>query len=299
MAGSYRGPDAERVTVGELLYSYKVDLQTRGAKSMASFEAHAKAVREAIGHLRAVELTADVVNSIRRAWLDAKEPKAEATTDWYLEVLRAAYKLAVKQKRIGADRVPYIELIRPNNRRTGFVDGRDVLEDLRKPPGSRGVMLPCSRTGRLSAAEVEGLTWENVDEKAREARLQDSKNGRGRVLPLEGELWDAIRRRKAARYRFRFPWCSIAPASRSADWRKSWRSACEAAGVPGLPFHDLRRSAVRNLTRRGVPAVVAMEITGHRTRSVFDRYGIPTTDEAREALRKCFGGENSYGTATV
>ncbi len=138
MAGSYRGPDAERVTVGELLYSYKVDLQTRGAKSMASFEAHAKAVREAIGHLRAVELTADVVNSIRRAWLDAKEPKAEATTDWYLEVLRAAYKLAVKQKRIGADRVPYIELIRPNNRRTGFVEDETFSKIYGSLPAAEG-----------------------------------------------------------------------------------------------------------------------------------------------------------------
>ncbi len=118
------------------------------------------------------------------------------------------------------------------------------------------------------------------------------------MLPLEGELWDAIRRRKAART-LQVPLVFHRAGEPLADWRKSWRSACEAAEVPGLPFHDLRRSAVRNLTRRGVPAVVAMEITGHRTRRVFDRYGIPTTDDAREALRKCFGGENSYGTATV
>jgi hypothetical protein len=59
---------------------------------------------------------------------------------------------------------------------------------------------------------------------------------------------------------------------------------------------------VRNLIRSGVPQVVAMEITGHRTREVFDRYNIATTEEAREAIRatvRRLRPENSYGTATV
>jgi integrase len=86
------------------------------------------------------------------------------------------------------------------------------------------------------------------------------------------------------------------------DWRKTCASACEAVGVPGLLFHDFRRSAVRNLIRSDVPQVVAIEITGHRTRDVFDRYNIATTDEAREAIRatvRRLRMQNGYGTVAV
>jgi integrase len=101
---------------------------------------------------------------------------------------------------------------------------------------------------------------------------------------LTGELLDVIRRRAALRqldcmYMFHRDGTPL------GDFRKAWRNACAAAGLVGRHFHDMRRSAVRNTVRAGVPERAAMAVSGHKTRAVFDRYNVGEDDLAAAAER--------------
>lgn len=97
------------------------------------------------------------------------------------------------------------------------------------------------------------------------------------------ELW-AIIERAAARQIPEVPEVFHRSGRKITAFRASWLTACKAAGVPKLMVHDLRRSAIRNLVRAGVSEGVAMKISGHKTRSVFERYNVASEDDVAAAM---------------
>ena len=86
------------------------------------------------------------------------------------------------------------------------------------------------------------------------------------------------------------PWVFHGRLDRPVDSHlNGWPEACERAGLAGLLFHDLRRSAVRNMTLAGVADTIAMSImsiSGHKTRAVFDRYNIISDADVKGAAEK-------------
>jgi integrase len=135
--------------------------------------------------------------------------------------------------------------------------------------------------------EMRALTWAAFDRETWTLRLhaRDAKTRHGRALALEQDLRKIIERRLRAR-RLNCPLIFHRGGQRVGEFRKTWKRACREAGVEGKLVYDLRRTAVRNMVRAGVDPAVAMKISGHRTRSIFDRYNIISDVDLREAITK-------------
>lgn len=150
-----------------------------------------------------------------------------------------------------------------------------------------------------------------------------TKNGEARVFPMTAELRALLEAQHAYTERVQREKGIICPHVSHRDgvpiraWRRAWTSALLGAGLATKDpktkkvtrariAHDFRRTAVRNLVRAGIPERVAMQMTGHKTRAVFERYNSVSagdlTDAARRldavAATRTLAVENVTGTIT-
>ena len=239
---------------------------------------------------------ASITSADARAYSAARQAEgaANATINRELAILKRACRLATQAAKLL--HAPHVPMLRESNVRQGFFQ-RDQFEAVRGalPPELRGVVTFAYLAGWRTPSEILPLKWAQINRKTRTIRLEPgtTKNAEGRTLPYDllPELVDVVERQWDTHKRLRLrgvlcPFVFHRNGKRIKSFRGTWATACKAAGVPGMVAHDFRRTAVRNLVRAGVPEKTAMTITGHKTRSVFDRYDIVDEADLRAALGK-------------
>ena len=140
----------------------------------------------------------------------------------------------------------------------------------------------------MRGGEIVMLRGEQIDLERGLLRLEQvtTKNNQGRLIPLVKEVTEALWQWKQQTLH-RYPSCPWVCHFRGERLERvpktTWQKVCDQMGLKGELFHDLRRTADRNMVRAGIPERVAMTISGHKTRSVFDRYDIVNKKDLLEA----------------
>lgn len=267
--------EAQRTTLGEALDRYlrEVTPGKRGAPQernrIAALKRHKLAARSLLG-LRGADLA---------EYRDARlETVAASTVRLELAVLGHLFTIARTEWGMEGLRSPLQAIRKPQaprgrDRRLAPAQGDDEGEEARLlaacGPRLRSVVILVLETA-MRRGELAGLRWDQVDLERRVARLELTKNGDAREVPLSRR---AVAELEALRQVRRLDGWVLGPPLPTAEWMtRGFTRAAAAAGCPGLRFHDLRHEATSRLAERGLGVHEIAAITGHKTLAMLARY---------------------------
>lgn len=284
--GNFMEPAAEKTLVKELAADLLTEYEANGRKSLIDVRRNwEKHLAPRFENLRAREVRPDGLN--RYIAERQKEGASNATINRELAMLKRTFRLGEIAGKVA--KTPVFPHLEERNVRQGFVEDAAYAK-LAKGCAAVGLWLrtmfevACAFGWRVD--ELRQLRVRQVDLAARTIRLEPgtTKNSEGRTVVMTELVYQLLAQCIAGKKHDESVFTR--EGKPVGDFRKTWEKVCKAAGVPELLFHDLRRTAVRNMVRRGIPERVAMTISGHKTRSVFDRYNIVSEADLREAAKK-------------
>lgn len=300
---------ATDATVSDLLQLYLQDQKKQKRKSLKQAEGYVRLhLSPAFGKVKAASLTTTMIDR----FIEQKRSQQyrDASINRMLEALRRAFKLGLEAVPPLATSSPKIELLEEDNVREGFLEHSDYVRLRDLLPDHQRLILVIGYHLGLRRGEILQLRWDQVDWQHNVIRLErkQTKSKKARIAPLYGELrgWlEMARSKQDAGCSFIISYDGHA----ISEVKTAWNTARRKANLPEALIHDLRRTAVRNMVRAGIPDRTAMLISGHRTRSMFDRYNIVDErdivqagyrlEQYMEGLRKVGTGIGTDGEAAA
>jgi len=282
---------AEKTRFEDLKRLYVQDYEINGKKSLRRAKQLSAHLAEEFQGIRASEITSQRVQDYISHRL--KDSISNATINRELAALKRMFRLASQQTPplVLVTSIPHIPHLREDNVRTGFFTEEEYKVLRAALPDHLKVTFIIAYWTGMRAGEILGLQWDQVDLEAGLLRLEPgtTKNGRGRMIPLVAEAREVLRRWRDFTLR-RYPTCAWVCHYRGKRMErvqnKTWDAACAMVGLEAKLFHDLRRTAIRNMVKAGISERVAMAISGHRTRSVFDRYNVVAERDILDSMQR-------------
>jgi len=309
--GKLPGIYFDKVAFNQLAEDFLTDYRINGRDTLSKAERSVKYLKEFFGGMKATEVTTDKVKTYIEKRMG--DEMSNASINRELAALKRMFHLGAQCTPPRVNLIPYIPMLKESNVRKGFFENGEYLALRDALPEDLKPIITFAYHSGWRKAEILGLTWDKVDLKEGAVRLDpgETKNEEGRTLYMNDELLDEMRKLQAKRY-LGCPYVFHRDGKPIGGFRKAWISACIKIGlcevfkdsegravmvknkkgnekivkVPTKIFHDFRRTAIRDLVRSGVSERVAMSISGHKTRNVFDRYNIVSDQDLKEAAKK-------------
>ncbi|HMK76195.1 MAG TPA: tyrosine-type recombinase/integrase, partial [Thermodesulfobacteriota bacterium] len=278
---------------------FLTDYRVNGKDTLVKAERSVRYLKKSFRGMRATEISTDKINAYIDKRMDQRMSNASINRE--LAALKRMFHLGAQCTPPKVNLIPYIPMLKESNIRKGFFEWHEHAAIKDALPSYLKAVAALAYDSGWRKEEILSRTIDKVDMNEGIIRLDpgESKNEKGRIY----HMIDEVRKDIEAALANRKPACPYLfqrDGEQIKDFREAWESACIKAGfykvvkdeegnqkkVPTKLFHDYRRTAVRNGVRSGTPERVVMEMTGHKTRSVFDRYNIVSDQDLKESAMK-------------
>jgi len=282
--GEFKGfiDQEPELTIHDLFDDLVRDATQRQLRDVKTMKQRIGAMRREFGSLVVSALTERRIDLHVRKRLE--QGIAPATLTCEMRYLKQAFLLAQRKKLL--QHIPHMPSFTFNNARQGFFEREEFDRVVACLPHYLQDFARFAYWSSWRKMEIASLEWRDIEGDTIRLRPTTVKTSEPRLLILTGEIGAIIERRRAERL-------DLLPYIFHRDGHKiqynidrPFKKACLKAGIEPKLLHDLRRTAVRNMVRAGVPERIAMAISGHKTRQVFDRYNIVNEDDIRQGLAR-------------
>jgi len=229
------------------------------------------------------EIDSLLIEKFRSLLLDDGAKKS--TTNRYLALLKKMFNLAVDWGYLKTNPVKKVKLFsEKDNLKERILSCKEEQKLLDAcPQYLKLIVLTALHTG-MRKGEILNLRWDQVDFFNREIKVENTKSGKPRFIPINDLLFEALKNEKRLNGKSQFVFPNPKTNKPFKDIKKSFAEAIKQSGILSLRFHDTRHSFASRLVAAGVDIITVKELLGHHSVRVTERYTHSSTEQKQRAV---------------
>jgi len=208
-----------------------------------------------------------------------------STVNRYLQLMGKMFNLAIEEG--------YLEE-NPARKVKSFSEKNNLKERILTEEEEEKLMENCSDTLKsivavalntgMRRAEILNLTWNQVDFQAKRIKVEKTKSGKVRFIPINDDLFKQILKRKNENGQSAFVFLNPATKKPFLDMKTPFKRACRISEIEGLRFHDLRHTFATRLVANGIDVETVRDLLGHYSIVITQRYTHSSDERKRKAI---------------
>jgi integrase len=214
-----------------------------------------------------------------------RKGNTKSTVNRYLQLLKKMFNLAIGEGYLEENVIRKVKL---------FSEKDNLKERILTEKEEEKLMENCSDTLKsivavalntgMRRAEILNLTWNQVDFQAKRIKVEKTKSGKVRFIPINDDLFKQILKRKNENGQSAFVFLNPATKKPFLDMKTPFKRACKISGIEGLRFHDLRHTFATRLVANGIDIETVRDLLGHYSIVITQRYIHSNDERKRKAV---------------